>query len=45
MIDGRARNLMVSDQAGSDRLVTREQAMELIARLNWQPTYEVIESL
>ena len=45
VIDGRARYLMVSDQAGSDLLVTRKQATELIARLNWQPTYEVIESL
>ena len=45
VIDGRARNLMVSNQAGSDLLVTREQAAELIARLNWPPSYEVIEAL
>jgi len=44
VLDGRATHQFVFDQAG-DNMVTREQAMELIARLNWQPAYEVLESL
>jgi hypothetical protein len=45
VIDGRAKHLIVSDQEGDDLLATRTQATELIARLNWQPAYEVLASL